>query len=365
MPMFYGFKRNELAGREGTIQRNFTVHFPADFVDVVATGPMPVVMLLHGGGSIGAAFAENEFRLQKLFTKQWVVFDRTLSDIPNKCILVVPEGTSLDGIGNNWNSGHLSVTTRAADVDDVAYLFDVLERVEQLLLEWYNGEPLALPPIGVVLDRTRLMLVGFSNGGQMAFRFAWEIQTPTGSYPSASTWTVTAICVVGTAAAGWRTDRERTDGLLPFADWTPQSLVSLLWIQGEKDDRYVEWNKLGGAGMPPGVVNDVEQQIDLLVKDVEDYCRSDVSALTTCSAVALLGAALSPEVAVPHKWVTDREGPLVFDGDEWHTDLDGVTDVAVHLYHPTTLGHAWPTPPVTGWDGTDVVIDFLVRFGGL
>ena len=364
MPMFYGFKRNELAGREGTIQRNFTVHFPADFVDVVATGPMPVVMLLHGGGSIGAAFAENEFRLQKLFTKQWVVFDRTLSDIPNKCILVVPEGTSLDGIGNNWNSGHLSVTTRAADVDDVAYLFDVLERVEQLLLEWYNGEPLALPPIGVVLDRTRLMLVGFSNGGQMAFRFAREIQTPTLLYPSASTWTVAAICVVATAAAGWRTETER---LLfpPFADWTPASLVSLLWIQGEKDDRYVTWDHPLGAGMPPGVVKDVEQQLDLTFKDVEDYCRYDVSALTTCSAVALLGAGLSPVVGVPHSWGIAVESALVFDGDEWDTDGDLVSDVAVHLYHPGKLGHEWPTPPVTGWDGTDVVMDFLVRFGGL
>ena len=238
----------------------------------------------------------------------------------------------------------------------------MLERVEQLLLEWYNGEPLALPPIGVVLDRTRLMLVGFSNGGQMAFRFAREIQTPSGFYPSASTWTVTAICVVATAAAGWRTEKERTDGLLPFADWTPASFVSLLWIQGEKDDRYVRWIEPAG-GMPTGVEDDVERQLDA-VKDVEDYCRSDVSALTTCSAVALLGPGVAM-AGVPHSWVTTVEGPLVFDGDEWHTDLDGVPDVAVHLYHPSTLGHEWPTPPVTVWDGTDVVIDFLVRFGGL
>lgn len=371
--LLHGFRRNEVRLRFGRLQRTFSIWVPVDWWDELATnGSLAVVLMFHGGNTVGANWAES-MPVSRFFGKEWRTLDGTPTAVPRKCVVIVPEGVSIDGSGGDWNSGHVGVSTRASDVDDVAYVFEVLRQVEILLSEWYAAEyearsGVALP--GSVLDKARLLLVGFSNGGQMAFRVLNAVQAKPPDYPDAVDWTATAIAVVGTAAAGWYIEQDRKDGLPVDVDWTPSPPVSVLWVQGEADARYAQWNVINGA-MPDFVKDEAALQLD--GKAVEDFVRADVSALESHEVMAGTWEAApgAPLPGAPHGDLTAVYGAAYlgyFSGGEWDTDSDGTPDVAVHFYHLQGLDHTWPTRVVTAagtWSIEDVVLDFFVRFGGL
>ncbi|HKN92041.1 MAG TPA: PHB depolymerase family esterase [Acidimicrobiia bacterium] len=98
--------------------------------------PLPVVVLLHG----------------RIVTPEFEEQRTGLPAVVGPAILVYPAGYQ-----NSWNAGVCCAGAQAAGVDDVAFVTDV---VHQVLATQHDAAG------------NRVFLVGFSNGGKMAFRLA-------------------------------------------------------------------------------------------------------------------------------------------------------------------------------------------------
>jgi polyhydroxybutyrate depolymerase len=103
----------------------------------------PLLLVLHGSRQDGAA--------HRRFTGG--MYDRLAAD--GRAVVVY-----LDGHRGNWNDAREQsfFPARTENVDDVAFVRAVIDRMVE---EW-----------GV--DRTRVVVVGYSNGGQMALRLLHE-----------------------------------------------------------------------------------------------------------------------------------------------------------------------------------------------
>jgi polyhydroxybutyrate depolymerase len=118
----------------GALRRAYLVARP---VHAGPSGPLPVLVLLHGRGMTPALIAR----------RSGMVGDRP-------AIVVLPAG-----IGRSWNAGACCSVARRQDVDDVTFLSRLVAQVLQT-------QPDA--------DRHAVYLAGFSNGGRMAYRMACQ-----------------------------------------------------------------------------------------------------------------------------------------------------------------------------------------------
>lgn len=117
--------------------RTYAVHVPAD---ANAKNPLPIVLVLHGGGGSGARIARH--------TGFDAVADR------EGFLVVYP-----DGVRGHWNDGRGSQDyAHRVNVDDVGFLEALIDTVA----EQFNG------------DANRVFMTGPSNGGMMTYRFACE-----------------------------------------------------------------------------------------------------------------------------------------------------------------------------------------------
>nr|WP_281432351.1 PHB depolymerase family esterase [Desulfatitalea alkaliphila] len=73
-------------------------------------------------------------------------------------IVLYPEGIGILGYLQHWNAGHCCGKAANDKIDDVGYLADAIGDICSRLS----------------IDRDRIYMAGFSNGGMMAFRFAAE-----------------------------------------------------------------------------------------------------------------------------------------------------------------------------------------------
>lgn len=105
----------------------------------VPAGPRPLVVALHGYTYTGASF-EQSTNLDAGAAKAGA-------------FVAYP-----DGIGNSWNAGTCCMTAAANGVDDVSFIAAVIHDVAA----WRQ------------VDRNRIAVAGYSNGGLMAYRFACE-----------------------------------------------------------------------------------------------------------------------------------------------------------------------------------------------
>ena len=122
-------------------RRSYLVHVPPAHV---TRSPLPLVIAVHGAFETAKDMEE-----------------RTgLSDLADQegFVAVYPNGMGLLGFLQHWNAGHCCGKAAADNVDDVGFLKKVLEDVHKRL------------PI----DKNRIYMVGFSNGGMLAYRFAAE-----------------------------------------------------------------------------------------------------------------------------------------------------------------------------------------------
>lgn len=120
------------------VERGYELHVPAQ----IPPGGLPLVVVLHGGGD------DDPVRLIKQATR----FDAK-ADTEGFAV-VYPE--AIDG---HWNDGRLRRDrSHAEDVDDIAFVHAVVERVAST----------------TAIDLRRVYLVGASNGGMMAYRIACE-----------------------------------------------------------------------------------------------------------------------------------------------------------------------------------------------
>jgi polyhydroxybutyrate depolymerase len=117
----------------GGLRRGYLVARPLD----PGPGPLPVIVLLHGRNMTPAGMARRSGLLET-----------------TRAIVVVPAG-----YGRSWNAGACCATARAAGVDDVAFLSRTVAQV------------LATQPAA---DPRAVYLVGYSNGGRMAYRMACQ-----------------------------------------------------------------------------------------------------------------------------------------------------------------------------------------------
>ncbi len=115
---------------EGGLARRYLLVRPA----TMSKTPLPVVVLLHG----------------RIVTPEFEEQRTGLPAVTGPAILVYPAGYE-----NSWNAGACCAGAHDANVDDVGFITDA---VHQVLATQSDA------------DHNRVFLIGFSNGGKMAFR---------------------------------------------------------------------------------------------------------------------------------------------------------------------------------------------------
>lgn len=143
---------------------------------------VPLLVAMHGGFGSGRQFEANSG------------FNGLAES--NSFVVVYPDGTGVAGSGaiRTWNGGDCCGPAAKNDVDDVAF-------INQLIAEVGRESP---------IDASRVYAAGHSNGGIMAYRLACELSD--------------RIVAVGVQSAS-----------LGFRPCSPQRPVSLIHIHGSAD----------------------------------------------------------------------------------------------------------------------------------
>lgn len=120
-------------------QRSFLLHLPEQY-----RPGMPLVVVLHGAFS-GARQAEQETGFSKLADREGF-------------LVAYPEGSGLAGLLKHWNAGFCCGPAQRNQLDDVSFVAEVIRIVSTR----FSADP------------SRVYLVGMSNGGMLAYRYAVE-----------------------------------------------------------------------------------------------------------------------------------------------------------------------------------------------
>lgn len=160
--------------------RPFDVHVPPGHV---ATAPAPLFILLHGYSNNGPSQVE------------YMGFTRVADS--RGFLFVAPNGTP-DAVGNRfWNATAACCDFLQTGVDDEAYLASIIESVGK----------------SHSVDRARIYLVGYSNGGFMSYRMACR--------------RADLIAGIANLAGAMSTDP---------AECAPSAPVTILHVHGTADD---------------------------------------------------------------------------------------------------------------------------------
>lgn len=167
-------------------RRTYRVHLPPAYSSVK---PLPMVIVVHGAFDTAKGMER-------------VTGFSELAD-QERFIAVYPNGMGILGFLQHWNAGHCCGKAAADELDDVGYLARVIEDVCTRL----------------AVDRRRIYMVGFSNGGMIVHRFAAERgDLLTAAAPLAAT-------------GGGQANEAHPIWHIP----TPVSALPLLTIHGMKD----------------------------------------------------------------------------------------------------------------------------------
>ena len=124
--------------------REYLVHVPRSY----RGGPTPMLVALHGGGG-DADFQADDSKYKLISKSEQAGF-----------ITVVPNGYSRfpSGILATWNAGTCCGKAADGKIDDVAFIREVIHRVERQ----------------ASIDTKRVFATGMSNGAMMSWRLACE-----------------------------------------------------------------------------------------------------------------------------------------------------------------------------------------------
>ncbi len=155
---------------------------------------MPLVVALHGGVSNARIFEK-----QSGFS---AVSDR------EGFLVAYPNGIGLGSLLRHWNGGYCCARAMKKQIDDIGFVKAVIDDVASRLQ----------------VDRSRIYLVGYSNGGMLAYTFAAQ-------HPE----TVAAVGIFA-SAPGLEANGEVT--------WAPNpaGAVPLIHVHGFEDPR-LRWRK--------------------------------------------------------------------------------------------------------------------------
>lgn len=167
-------------------RRTYLLHLPPGYD---TSRPLPMVVVIHG------AFD----------TAKGVECFTGFSDLADQegFIALYPNGIGILGLLQHWNAGHCCGKAAASGIDDVGFLTMVIEDACARL----------------AVDRHRIYMTGFSNGGMMTYRFAAERGD-----------LLAAVAPLG-ATAGGRPDKARPEWSVP----DPVSAMPLLDMHGLAD----------------------------------------------------------------------------------------------------------------------------------
>lgn len=237
--------------------RNVSTYVPS-----VIEGDVPLFIVLHGSGGSGEEFYENS-KFNKLAEKQGF-------------IVSYPDGL---GSPSGWNAGSCCDSV----ADDVSFLKKHIES----MIDNYS------------IDASKIYVVGFSNGGMMAYRLGCELSD-----------IVSGIGVVA--------------GTLGITNCTPNNPVSLIHIHGNED---VIVPILGGEGQADvGVVfTPAKDSVNVFVK--ANKCLSE------------------------EKLVLEKNSFTIWDECDKNTSVEyAVLD---------KVGHGWVEN--SSFSTSEFVYDFLIR----
>jgi polyhydroxybutyrate depolymerase len=266
--------------RVSGVRRSYYVHVPPGHS---GAEPLPVILALHGAFSTARKF-ETESGLSRLADREGF-------------LVVYPQGIGLGDLFRHWNSGHCCGKARKLNLDDVGFALAAVDDVAR-------RNP---------VDRSRLYVVGHSNGGMLAYRIAAERPE--------------LIAAVAVASA--------TIGGTPTADepeWTvprPKRPVPVLAFHGRADEN-VPYD--GGRA---------------------SQSRGESSTISVARSVGLWveadGCDRAPQIAMTHGGRVERRS--------WSGCGDGSEVV---LYSLEGWGHDWPQQdPFPGFDAAEIAWKFF------
>lgn len=127
--------------RTGEFQRDYLIHIPPGYD---GNRPLPMVIVIHG--------AFDNARGMEKFSGFSALADR------ENLLVLYPNGIGILGWFQHWNAGHCCGKAQQDDIDDVGFVASAIESAVQR----FN------------VDRSRIFMLGFSNGGMLVYRFAAE-----------------------------------------------------------------------------------------------------------------------------------------------------------------------------------------------
>jgi len=134
-----------LTVRSGKTEREFILYAPAS-----APGPVPLVMVFHGGGGGDDWMANKSRELTRTFNEAGYA-------------VAYMNGSARRGGEKlrTWNAVHCCAYAAKKKINDAAYADAVIEELDRRL----------------DIDRTRIFLMGHSNGAMLSYRIAGQMKT--------------------------------------------------------------------------------------------------------------------------------------------------------------------------------------------
>jgi polyhydroxybutyrate depolymerase len=127
--------------RTGGFRRDYHIHIPPGYD---GRQKLPMVVVIHGAFDTAKGM------------EKFSGFS-TLADREN-FIVLYPNGIGILGFLQHWNAGHCCAKAQEDNIDDVGFVASAIEAAVQQLN----------------VDRKRIFMLGFSNGGMLTYRFAAE-----------------------------------------------------------------------------------------------------------------------------------------------------------------------------------------------
>jgi polyhydroxybutyrate depolymerase len=122
-------------------RRTYLVHVPSGYT---GDTPLPLVVVIHGAFDTAAGM-ERVSGFSRLADREGF-------------IVLYPNGMGIMGLLQHWNAGHCCGKAADDQLDDVGFVAATIEDVCRRLK----------------VDRGRIYMAGFSNGGMLVYRFAAE-----------------------------------------------------------------------------------------------------------------------------------------------------------------------------------------------
>jgi poly(3-hydroxybutyrate) depolymerase len=155
-------------------RRSFILEMCPDWMIRLAANELTLVVGLHGGAQAAEEFYDG--------TEMDALLSGLLTGTPEHVVALFPRGlcTGPDGT-HAWKNGHMGEVANLHPYDDVLFVKEAIVEVDRILTEEYTRLSGGVAPPSPFFYR--MLLVGFSNGGQFALRCSADLDRFDGQLP--------------------------------------------------------------------------------------------------------------------------------------------------------------------------------------